>query len=83
MGLLKETYLSGIGKNEDVITTQPTQHNTTELRLQKVKQEETDIQKSLRTKKCYKCGKPITYSTIGNEGYSIECIECDILFRED
>ena len=41
-------------------------------------------QESLASGKCAYCGKPLSFYTF-NEGdnYSIECVNCDILYDED
>lgn len=58
--------------------------NLEELEKIKEQKEEELRHESLSTGRCYKCGGILSYHSY-NEGdnWSVECLNCDILFDED
>lgn len=89
MGLIKEKYLSGISKTEEIRLQKVTKTPKTEIKIQEVEVEvDNPRRKALDSGRCIYCNKPLSRSEFRDkdgelEGWIVECLDCDVVYDED
>jgi len=85
MGYLKEKILENTPKEESIsITIQSQKAKPKELTIQEKAEKLTDkeVQNAISEMKCAICGNKLNAYCYAEDDFAIECIDCDILYRE-